>query len=151
VIDCAQRMVVEAVAGAKYVALSYLWGKSGISATETSATASSGLLFHIPATIEDSMVVCLEIGFRYLWVDKVCIPQDDVEERRRQINQMDAIYGGASLTIIAGAGGDPSYGLPEVSRQHQRFPCILIGRDKFLVALPTVHDLRSSPWASRAW
>jgi hypothetical protein len=150
-IDCMQRMVVDAGAGANYVALSYVWGKTSISTTKTFATASSGLMFQIPATIEDSIVVCLELGFRYLWVDKMCIPQDDEEERRRQINQMDAIYGGASLTIIAGAGGNPSYGLPGISRQRLRFPCIPFGYDRFLAALPTLHDLRGSPWASRAW
>jgi hypothetical protein len=66
---------------------------------------------------------------------------------------MGHIYSGASLSIVAAAGEDPSHGLPGVSyrsRQVQRFANL---RDCTLVE--TFPDLKSSiaasKWATRAW
>jgi hypothetical protein len=46
---------------------------------------------------------------------KQCIKQDDALEELVQVSQMGDIYSTAQLTIIATAGGDPTYGLPGVS------------------------------------
>jgi hypothetical protein len=54
------------------------------------------------------------IGERYLWVDSLCIVQDDPQEKHGQIANMDAIYGNAILTINAAAGQDANAGLPGV-------------------------------------
>jgi hypothetical protein len=31
----------------------------------------------LPRTISDTITVCKELGIRYLWVDRLCIRQDD--------------------------------------------------------------------------
>ncbi|KAF9730273.1 heterokaryon incompatibility protein [Paraphaeosphaeria minitans] len=51
------------------------------------------------------------LGERYLWVDSLCIIQDDEDLRQGQLNQMCAIYSHASITLIAVDGGDCQYGL----------------------------------------
>lgn len=50
------------------------------------------------------------LGERYLWVDRLCITQDDVGDvgTLSQVAKMDKIYGGAYLTIIA-ASSDEMY------------------------------------------
>lgn len=53
--------------------------------------------------------------YRYLWVDRYCIDQDDVAEKKEQIAQMDRIYRGAELTIIA-AGTTMDWGASDMIR-----------------------------------
>lgn len=48
---------------------------------------------------------------RYLWVDSICILQDDEVKRPEQLENMASIYGNASVTIIAVQGADARYGL----------------------------------------
>lgn len=48
-----------------------------------------------------------DLGERYLWVDALCIVQDNQEEMTKQIRQMDRIYGRALLTIVSASPEDP--------------------------------------------
>jgi hypothetical protein len=57
----------------------------------------------LPLVVEDAICVCNEIGIEYLWVDRYCIPQDP-DVARHQIANMDSVYAGSALTIIAAAG-----------------------------------------------
>ncbi len=52
------------------------------------------------------------IGKRYLWIDSLCLVQDDESDLRDSIGSMDLIYGGATATIIAASGIDADAGLP---------------------------------------
>ncbi|ORX94759.1 heterokaryon incompatibility protein-domain-containing protein, partial [Clohesyomyces aquaticus] len=65
--------------------------------------------------VMDAITVALRLGISYLWVDRYRINQDDPDEKHRLITNMDKIYAGAEVTIIAAAGSDPHYGLPGVS------------------------------------
>lgn len=63
-IDCTTRSIVLAPSDCRFVALSYVWGKD-----QTLYALGS----HLPQTLEDSLMVTLALGFRYLWVDRyVC-------------------------------------------------------------------------------
>jgi len=56
------------------------------------------------------------LGFRYLWVDALCIVQDDdYANKVGHLSVMSAIYGLATLTIAAGAGDHADYGLPGIT------------------------------------
>ncbi|KAF6804772.1 tol protein [Colletotrichum musicola] len=55
----------------------------------------------LPKTIRDALEVTRGLNVRYLWVDIVCVVQDDEADRREQICQMDMIYGHAAVTIVA--------------------------------------------------
>jgi hypothetical protein len=63
VIDCDTRTVVDAPTGCDFVALSYVWGKAcdiqGFDITKD-----------LPLTVEHSMYVTAELGFKYLWIDR---------------------------------------------------------------------------------
>lgn len=63
-IDCTTRKVVAAPAVCQYVALSYVWGSN------QSAGEDFTSLENAPQTIEQSMFVTRELGFRFLWVDR---------------------------------------------------------------------------------
>lgn len=55
----------------------------------------------LPRTICDAVVATHGIGLRYLWVDAMCIVQDDGDDMAEQIGQMHAVYRSAYVTISA--------------------------------------------------
>jgi hypothetical protein len=108
-----------------YVALSYVWGTEKMKASygmepavlnreDVVPGSSTPLPQSLPQTIKDAMWLTRELGFRYLWVDALCIQIDDPELKQLHLNKMDAIYNRASLTIAAAAGDHVNYRLPRI-------------------------------------
>ncbi|KAK7424493.1 hypothetical protein QQX98_000458 [Neonectria punicea] len=87
-----------------YVALSYCWGGDQPQKT-TKAKMNSGNLEvdweALPRSIQDAIKVTIGLGYRYLWVDSLCIVQDDDQEKAKQIALMPKIYAKALVTILA--------------------------------------------------
>ncbi|KAF2107179.1 hypothetical protein BDV96DRAFT_459774, partial [Lophiotrema nucula] len=54
-----------------------------------------------PRTIQDAIKITHELGFDYLWVDSLCIIQDDAVEIAQEIALMPLIYSNAVVTIAA--------------------------------------------------
>ena len=87
-----------------YLALSYCWGCS-----EQPTTVKSNLamrekqidLEQLPKTIQDAVHISRALDVRFLWIDALCIIQDDEDEMREQIKEMGTIYKNALLTIAA--------------------------------------------------
>jgi hypothetical protein len=67
VIDCESRAIIQARPDCSFVALSHVWGHS----SQSQATTSMSLADTLPLTIRDSMVVTQELGYWYLWVDRL--------------------------------------------------------------------------------
>ncbi|KAK1831312.1 heterokaryon incompatibility protein-domain-containing protein [Podospora conica] len=160
----------------EYLALSYPWGettRAALCATTSNidALCQSGSL-DIDAvkkhqgktpsrTVLDAMHLTRDTGFRYLWVDALCILQDDPEERRRLIHGMGGIYETATCTIICAAGTNADSGISgvwntarqrlpydePVTLQHPRF-----GSYSVMIARPSLHwEIRRSHWNTRGW
>lgn len=55
----------------------------------------------LPATIRDALAVASGLGLRYLWVDALCIFQDDDRDKAMEIDTMPSIYSQAAVTIVA--------------------------------------------------
>ena len=51
------------------------------------------------------------LGYRYLWIDALCIIQDDKDDMRREIAQMSDTYRHADLTIAAQGAANANDGL----------------------------------------
>jgi hypothetical protein len=134
--------------GSTYVALSYVWGRTG---SDGEAKDSGNLPVIFPATIRDAITVTKILKYRYLWIDRYCIPQQNDKERHAQIRQMDQIYQNAELTIIAAAGSDVESGLPGVGFAPRHILKATIG-NRICVALSDPRTLvKQSKWMSRAW
>ena len=58
-------------------------------------------LTRLYAPISDAIFLTRELGICYLWVDALCICQDDDEEKQTEIAKMDRIYHNSFLTISA--------------------------------------------------
>jgi NADH:ubiquinone oxidoreductase subunit 4 (subunit M) len=85
----------------------------------------------LPNTIKDAIAVTQQLGFRYLWIDRYCIDQQNQTHAMQQIEQMGSIYKYSEITIIAACGIDPSYGLPGIGMFISEMQ-LATGRETFL-------------------
>ncbi|KAK4163327.1 heterokaryon incompatibility protein-domain-containing protein [Cladorrhinum sp. PSN259] len=147
----------------KYVALSYVWGSHGENSFLTTvnkieklkvAGALSQNWDDIPATVQDAISVVQALGEQYLWVDSLCIVQDDISSKHANIDRMADIYAGACFTIVAATGEHAQAGLPGVlqgSRRRRQRRADL-GNGLELTVLDDIRFLlERSPWMQRGW
>ena len=82
-------------------------------------TSPGGLKsFHstIPHTIKDAMELCRLLDERYLWVDTLCLIQDNLADIAVGVHRMNHIYEHSYLNIIAATGKNAEAGLPGVQK-----------------------------------
>jgi hypothetical protein len=65
----------------------------------------------MPATYQDAVAVTRKLGVSFLWIDSLCIIQDDRDDWDRESAQMADIYSRGFLTIAATRGKSGSAGL----------------------------------------
>jgi hypothetical protein len=97
-----------------FAALSHCWGQSRPAVTTKANYASrqSGTrLSDLPRTFQDAVWVCRRLGIGYIWIDSLCIIQDDAEDWDREATNMYRIYGAAYVTLAAAHGADGDAGL----------------------------------------
>jgi hypothetical protein len=148
-IDCEHKTLIEAPESCQYIALSYVWGTDPFLSDDIEV--NKPLPQPLPATI-DNVSVSLNLGIRYLWIARYCIPQNNNPIKQGIIRQMDQIYCNSYATIIIAASVFLTYGLPGISRE--RRPCfkVRIGDCEFTPLLPDPRVLiRNSSWMTRAW
>lgn len=102
-----------------YAALSYVWGHAvSLQTTRLNLNAylSPGGLRsqeagRISNTITDAIQLTRSIGLDYLWVDSLCIIQDDTAFKNLHLRSMASIYANANVTIVAAEGFDADNGI----------------------------------------
>lgn len=164
VIDCITRTVIPLPDGMRYLALSYVWGQ-----TDQGNTSSDIIPRPAPKTIEDAIHVVKELGERYLWVDRFCIPNDAM--KHLQIQNMNRIYEQAVVTLAAVSSKDSCSGLAGVSQLRATpQPSARVPKSKnilsfgkvrkrtereYLTIISTMrhmnYHISSSVWATRGW
>ena len=100
------------------------------------------------------MELVSRIGKRYLWVDSLCIVQDDDNDKQQQLTIIDSIYSNAEFVIMAAAGDNASAGLPGVGSTIRRiFQGIEdIDRVKLITIQPPAQAVvQKSVWIRRGW
>ena len=158
-IDVHESRIVSSTLVEKYVALSYVWGPatkpSLIQETLPRCSSPGGLKdLIIPRTISDAILLVKSIGKRYLWVDSLCIVQNDENDKKQQLTIMDSIYTNAVLIVVAAAGGDANAGLPGIGNTPRRISQRIekIDETEFITAQASVQQvLNRSVWNSRGW
>ena len=68
----------------------------------------------LPKTFKDACTVCTYLGVSYIWIDSLCIVQDDPVEWEEESAVMGQIYEEALLTIAASSAVDSTRGLFDV-------------------------------------
>lgn len=113
-----------------FVALSYMWSPGGGGSSDIKLekvnislleTPRSLTRIGLPRIILHAMSLCRDLGEQFLWVDRLCIVQDDWDSKSAQIGAMDLIYRSASFTIIAALNSRTTdMGLPGHTDQARR-------------------------------
>lgn len=102
----------------QYIALSYVWGvsKEAIVPEDPDGTILRDLYLNnenreryfqevpeakLPQTIREAIFITRKLGVRYLWVDALCIIQDDKAFKKNELLNMHHIFRNSYLTIRA--------------------------------------------------
>ena len=120
-IDVEKQCLVTISLPTNYATLSYVWGETDKTLKTTTANVDrlqqpNALqtlrnLSPLPTTIRDAIHLTASLGIPYLWVDRLCIIQDDLESKAIHIQAMGSIYHHAYITIIAADGTDANHGI----------------------------------------
>ncbi|KAF4455289.1 HET-domain-containing [Fusarium albosuccineum] len=99
-----------------WAALSHCWGKpENRPLTTTRANLKNhleGIDFSLlPKTFKDAVILARALGIRYLWIDSLCIIQDDEHDWKSESNKMGVIYQNAAITFAAADAQDSTEGL----------------------------------------
>ncbi len=97
-IDVASRVPIKLVdtknEAAKFVALSYCWGRVQNLTTTTGNIGDhrNGIRWSkLPKTFQDAITFTRRLKIRYLWIDSLCIIQDDKSDME-ETSVQDALY-----------------------------------------------------------
>lgn len=82
----------------------------------------------LPQTFLDAIKIARYLDIPYLWIDSLCIVQDDIEDWQQEAAKMHHVYSGSSLTIAATDAENSTGG-----------------------CLPTTADLSSAPINPLTW
>ena len=94
----------ESPSSAQYACLSYCWGEDQPEKTTTANISKhkNGILIsELPQTIQDAIRVTQSLGVRFLWVDSLCIIQDDPQDMAKELSMMPDYYENSLVTICA--------------------------------------------------
>ena len=156
-IDVDRQCIVSAEAQ-PFLALSYVWGTERFSRT-TKATLDAvmqpeGLKsVQLPPTVAEAMHLTKLLGYKYIWVDALCIVQDDQEDWFDMAAVMDSVYALATLTICA-AGGDAYFGIRGLKQGGRNFQQAIARYSEdvqLMITRPAEHFVERSQWNTRAW
>lgn len=93
-------IVVQYLGGKPYQALSYVWGNpTPVALVKYMDEANEGVL-GVGASLAKAMAAFrLPDTKRRIWVDALCINQEDVDERQSQVRMMGAVFGQAEQVL----------------------------------------------------
>lgn len=116
-----------------YVTLSHCWGTTVTSCLKGANIVELQRAIHVEGlsrSFQDAITITRRLGFRFLWIDALCIIQDSVEDWAHESSQMAGIYRSGSLMISALAAPDGQHGIL-TPRSTLRSHCF--GKNKGLV------------------
>jgi len=137
----------------KYAALSYCWGSrtEDIRYQAHTSTRPNTISNHLEnikfwslsPVIRDAIVTARQLSIRFLWVDSLCIIQDDVSDFTDEASLIGLVYSNAYLTIVPLSSSGCSEGF--IKKYNARLDKGISGTMQFL------SDWRSSAWSTRGW
>ncbi|PWY83675.1 HET-domain-containing protein [Aspergillus sclerotioniger CBS 115572] len=95
-----------------YTALSYCWGKENpnrlMLTRENYDSFKDEISWdRLPRLFQDAVKITSQLGVAYIWIDSLCIIQDDKKDWEIESQNMASIFENAHLTIVAASSPDP--------------------------------------------
>jgi hypothetical protein len=130
-----------------YEALSYVWGIPHNNHSITLDSCPFGVTANLHATLSRLRNRYIE---RVVWIDAICINQEDLKERRYQIQRIARIFGKAKCVIV--------WLRETAARSDRAFEAIGFAADNNLATPSITTELRNNvlrlierPWFRRIW
>jgi serine/threonine protein kinase len=94
--------IAQGTEAVKYATLSYVWSKTNVTLTSDGLpNARLGLQRHaLPTVLQSGIQAAQKLGFRYAWVDSLCILQDSEADKQAECALMASVFRNAALTIV---------------------------------------------------
>lgn len=148
----------------RYIALTYCWGPEP-HASKQLKTTSGNLSQHqqqipessLPQVVKDAVALARALSIHYLWVDALCILQDEVSDWDKQCAVMERIYGNAYVVAAAASSHNCEEGfIKRTDRILLPFRSDTDGTHVLGIYSPLykadeTEDLVFSPWLERGW
>ncbi|KAF4825353.1 Serine/threonine-protein kinase Nek7 [Colletotrichum tropicale] len=143
---------------APYVALSHCWGTGN-----RFITLKSNLEEHkkhigldlLPETFKDAVRITRALSYRFLWIDSLCIVQDDLEDWENEAASMEQVFSSANVTIAASSSPSSEEGFLSVKRDQTASVTVRTpsnGTGFICKSIDTFHrDVESSVLNNRGW
>lgn len=143
-----------------YVALSHRWQPEESSfmtlKSNLNRRSDDGMrVGSLPRKFQDAITVTRMLGIQYLWIDSLCIVQDDADDKMREISRMKHIFEHAYCALAATSAAGAGKGF--LAREAE-LPLTLPGgaQDNPAICASSVHedffdDVERSELNSRGW
>jgi hypothetical protein len=149
----------------RYACLSHRWGdppESMFRTTEKNFAEHKDNIpwKSLPRTFRDTVSITRRLGLEFLWIDSLCIIQENRYDFEQQSANMATVYQNAYITFAATASDGPHGGL--YTHAHDMRPhrtgtplAVVKYRDgserEFSARRPFDHNLKARPLLSRGW
>jgi len=144
-------------AGTPYLTLSHCWGNvkfltttcANLLSFETSLPVNK-----LSKTFQDALYATVTLGFQYVWIDSLCIVQDDPEDWERESLRMHDVYRNASCNISASGFSDGQTGFMLPQRCNRNVPVLVTsktGKQHYVIRDNPWEEMKKGPIFSRAW
>jgi hypothetical protein len=105
-------------AGTSYLSLSHCWGEYRFITTTRdnfSQFQASLPIDSLSHTFQDALLLTIALGFEYIWIDSLCIVQDDINDWRREASRMGDVYRnpGCNISVSGFTNGQEGFMLPQ--------------------------------------
>ncbi|KAL7790949.1 heterokaryon incompatibility protein domain-containing protein [Trichoderma ceciliae] len=97
----------------RYIALSHRWGINKIFRLEKNNIAElvkDMKIDRLPKTYQDAIKVTRQLGIQFIWIDSLCIIQDDPDDWEREAKRMEGVFALAYCTLAATSAEDSTAG-----------------------------------------
>ena len=154
----------------EYVALSHVWNfrEPLLSSSSLPGMQNELHLQKLPATVQQGISAAQRLGYKYCWLDALCVLQDSWQEKELECKSMSSTFRNAAITVVLDQldsdDDDDDYDEPdeEMSGTSDNHASSLLGstadRSTTPVRLPASALLPSSilaspnfGWDTRAW
>lgn len=97
------RLVLTSGERDRYLTLSHRWSSNPFQLLKGNIVALQQTIPKegIPLTFDHAIFMTKVLGFRYIWIDSLCIIQDDSEDRTAEIGKMGEIFENAACMLAA--------------------------------------------------
>ncbi|WPB04099.1 uncharacterized protein RHO25_008743 [Cercospora beticola] len=132
----------------RYMTMSHRWFPDALTLLSKATLPSfrEGIpIENLKTSVRDAMSVAQRLGIPYLWVDSLCIVQDNPDELGSEIMAMDRVYGNSFCNISAASENDSAAGLFfDRDPRHCTTYSITLDLSDTLPSAPTQHSIAVS-------